>query len=552
MGTGLTDLPNQATVTYNGISFGSHSNVKAKSEFVYDEADRTVKGHKHVITVSAIVTPDDSESSLDVTLQDMRTALAEVGQRLTVESTGFGNLYINQTNGQKDIAFGPKPRILEWSPVGNNQAAEVVWMVETVVSPCPETADTGLMTFNYEVSHSINDRGFTTRTISGSIEIAMTREGRNIPDSADNYRHLIRPTNIPNFKRESQNYALSSDKKTLTFSIVDREIESPNAWPAGVVGMEARHAIDWKRRGRSRTMVPNIITANITLAANQPRTRAWVIFRSIFQTRLARVLNGAPDQFAIVESLTADEDLFGPTITFSIGYRVRVMDPVKLFENTSMFTPLGGAWETWKTSMAVPESDRGYANRTAPATDDKIIDLCYTTPATVPVNYVNPYPPVQPFLVFCNQAPDPRYSWIRFDASITDETETNTYVVKTLGSATVTPNTFFSNDPNATIETISTDTEYVDVQGVPGQRFRWKGVAERYGYRIPKPHLRVIGANGETVEVKLIGKPLFVHKLVGVYYCIPVYTAAWNFEYEVVSRPSKQSGSEPAEQTLAE
>lgn len=546
MGTGGIYYDNQGTISYNGVRFGSHSKLKISTAFEMDSAGRTVTAHRHNMTVSAIVTPDDAEG-LDPTMEDLRFLLSQAGGALVIDQTGFGSLYVNGTVGTSDLGFGPKPRVLEWAPIGNNLAAEVVWQCEFMTSPCPDTADSGLMAFNYAVDYQINNKGYSTRTVSGALQIGMTRDGRTIPDTADAYREQIRVDAPANFKRTNQNYSLSEDKRTLQFAITDTEIESPNAWPAGVTEIDVRHRVRWAKRGRARKLLPNSITANITLAPDQPRARAWEIFRQIFLQRIgvAQQNTGTP---VILESLECIEDLYGTNLSFSIEYTITA-ELSTFFTLTQVLAPISIDWQAWKQTMLLTESLRGPADLSHQPSEDRIVDICDTSPTTAQP-YNQPFiPPIIGFQAYCNQRPSPEFSYIRFDATITDETETNTFLVKTLGAPSVTPNQFTSSDTSASIETVSSDALNLEIQGNPYMRFRWKGVAERVGYKIPKPHLTHIGEGASRVPVKLIGKPVFMLRYDGMIFCQPRYTAAWNFLYEVAERPQSLNsrGQDPIE-----
>ena len=133
----------------------------------------------------------------------------------------------------------------------------------------------------YTIDWDINDGQFTTRIVSGYLEINNTRgqgQAGEVSHNADSLRETLanlHPT-LPNFHR-SQHYTESVDKKRLNFSIVDRQIESPNAYPKGVTNISGKHRVRWAR-GKEGAVLANFLTIELELDQRSHPLTAFVIF----------------------------------------------------------------------------------------------------------------------------------------------------------------------------------------------------------------------------------------------------------------------------------
>jgi hypothetical protein len=432
------------TLEYNGYAFGERTQTSVSEELVYDDADRTVVYHNIKLNAKTIVTPDGNDSDTNRSMQKVRELLTQAGARLKIDNRGFGTKLDINGSGVKDVAFGPKPRMLSWVPVGNDQAAEVEWECETRIPFCQSGSSpryTGFSTFNYTIDYSISDKGFTTRTIAGYIEIAMTRNGRNLPDTADRYREKLRVLKPRNFKR-SQDFSLSADKRRLNFTFVDTEIESQRPYPPGVVEISGRHRVRWDRSRIKR--IGNTFSLDVEVAHDKPKLLAWEIFNAMLTRRLDKVRES--NRTVFLEGLDIDEDLFTNRISFSVNYRVQA-DLSEIFNLSGLFNAPNYDWRRWEDSMNDIHSLRGISKLSHSQYEDRITDLCDQHASTFQfVDRVYIAPTAQPPKL-CNKKPPASKSWLYFDASLTNVDDTNTYFEHTLGSAPITDEAF---DPSAT------------------------------------------------------------------------------------------------------
>lgn len=532
-------------ISYNGYTFPTYSHVTVDSGMQYDDAERTVLYHRYTVRVQMTIVAEGSDTYVGQNYQRIRQLLSKSGGPFIINHRGFGpELTVNyNTGGPKDVAFGPKPRVLRWNPVGDTNAVEVDWECEICLPACEGLGGvrfSGLSTLNYAVSYRINMMGYTTRTVSGYLEIAMTRDGRNIPDTADAYRDFVVIDKPYNFQRETT-WSLSQDKRRAEFTITDSEIESPNAYPAGVIRIRANHRVGWTRRALAT--LPNTVSASITLAPGQPRGRAWAIFRAIVAQRIAFA---AAPAFVFFESMEVSEEIYDNTVSFSLSYRLYFGEGSALseiFTATGLFSVPAGDWVTWAQSVAPLQSHRGRAQLTHNATEDQILDLCTDTvlPST-PNPYFPPTNPPSPMRRFCNARPDPKVSYIRFEGAVSTIEDTPSTVQITLGADDLRINPFDPADPtDANGQTdAAKNIKRIIESAASNMEFEWVGYAERVGYDIPRPGKITLG--GVTLVRR--GKGVFRKKFLGMHFCQPVYGAAWRFRYVVDTRPSNVPASD--------
>src|SRR5690554_4479025 len=129
------DLPKVGVISYNGYSFDATAQTRVTGRPEYDRAGRTVTHVVWTFRVSAFVAPRPGQDNADTALEDVRRRLSQPGQALTVTGKGFGLLDLNLA-GARDVVWGPKPRVLDWEPVGGGRVARVEWHCEAAVPEC--------------------------------------------------------------------------------------------------------------------------------------------------------------------------------------------------------------------------------------------------------------------------------------------------------------------------------------------------------------------------------------------------------------------------------
>ncbi len=530
-------------VTYNGYTFGPYSDIKVSMAMQDDDSGRTTLYLRYKVKVESTIYAESSDTvgKAGSHFDRIRRKLSEKGAPLVISHKAFSlnDVTANAVTGITDVAYGPHPRVIDWEALAPENACHVVWECDFCLPICQGARTFGLMALNYSITYRIDTAGFTTRTISGYLEIAMTRKGRAIPDTADAYRDKVIIAPLPNFQRE-HSWSISSDKRRADFTIVDTEIRGPNIYPANVVNIQASHSASWRRDHGQAAKIPQIIRANITLTKGTPRSQAWEIFKSIVQQRTAGKL-------VFIEALNVDEQLFGAEMSFSIQFRTLITEPDEaiataapyMFSATGIGQPLQtGSWAEWKQSVSGVQSHRGLANLKHDPKDDQIIDPCAGefTPTSGDASgriVYTPQPRTNTYLR--NEKPQPRKSYTRFEAYLgIDEDNPSTSQVP-VAEDDIKRGVFKPEEQQANLGGTERSLAVGRfVESAAGNiEVTYRGIAERVGYPIPRPDtLRV---NGVVLQRR--GKGNFVQKFCGNVLGQPVYQAAWNFRYVCASRP---------------
>lgn len=417
----MAPLPMIGELSYNGVQFDSASTVEVSCEFTKDAAGRTTTTRQITLDIDGWLAPIQDERDVDALV----VALSKQGGPLIYEGNGFP-IRVNvegDPNTSTDVNFGPSPKIFDFTPKGGGTAAKIKWQVTTWIPACTTTSNTfgSLQEFNYQVSWSTKPSGYTIRAITGHFKVPLGRftpsaltTSRTVEGNADNYREAIfdKFPQPVGWKRSS-NFTLSADKSAETFSITDEEIESENPWPRFATNVQARHRIAWNLRGGGR--IQNRISATITMRQGFDAGAAHFVFRQLCDRRLGSALRLAKMNGGIVliESMEADEDLYGKSHQFSVGYRVTMKLPSlqqgrgnsKSSSNSSLIvlgekflilsafnSPIAtNTWEQWNESMADsaytpgPHGPRGTGGPAGTTWGtDRIVDLCDGAGAQVP------------------------------------------------------------------------------------------------------------------------------------------------------------------------
>lgn len=527
-------MNNVGTLIYNDYEFDASSKVTVQSEMVQDEAQRTVTYQRQTITVRATIANDNST---DTDLETVKALLGEQGAGLRFVNRGFGDdVLINVPGGVKDLKFGPVPKILSWEPIGSHNACEIEWQVVIHVPHCAHTVRRkGVLAFNYEVDFSI-DRGNTTRTISGYLEIAQTRNARRAPECADLYRDLLRPGLPDGFDRK-HNYRISKDKSRLDFTITDTQVNSKFAYPAGVISATGRHRVSWSRNNRGATTLRNSISMELEMVPGVSQAQAWAIFGQIVKKRIdwAKRQNRLP---VLLDELIAEEDIWGRSSSFSVGYRVLRTCGACLAKHAGLWQPIDTDWRRWRLSMASIFNERGHAQLGWPS-GDAIIDLCGQVSPIAQADYSRT--PAEPRValaaVFKNDYPPPDTSYIKYEQTLVPMRERpvqrQSYLQETEASSDL-----IGSDPEERTPFNFGNTGGTSDTIQEGGRSRYSvqlvGSGQRAGYPIPRPSLESIGRQSATETMFKM-----MQSVVGNWFGVPIYQGYWVGNYIVGNGPGE-------------
>ena len=530
-----------ARVSYGNVEFRRPSKVTISATPVKDDDQATIRYTRYEIQVDAVVEAG-LDVTLDATMTELRRALTRPGNELIVEDTGFGLIHVKasglqdeQEAGQpvatQDVMGGPFPELLSFEPLGGSRSAQISWRVVASFNDCEYAKRRNILSYSYTITTDIDSKGLTTRSVSGSVVMVPKRIGRSIKSTAEKYRYLIPVKVPPGFRRESQSFRLSPDRTTLSFDVRDTEIDSPNAYPAGVADIDATHSLSWNRsRSASAT---GTISATITLIPGQPRSRAYEAFKEIVKERLTAARLSSKG--VLLESLNVAENLFSHSTNFSVRYRVyhTLKD---LLEEMGFFQPLGTKWDAWAKSMVVPWSPHGVAALVAIDDEDIIIDQCGGWPRTRLEKSITPTMRYYRIAAIKNGLPDPANSYLNYYLSSEIQEDSEAARQKPAGAQP--PQGGDQGNSNAKQKavqnygTASGTNDIIQIAARPSYSARLIGWAVRGAYPIAKPKLKKIG-DRDAIEVAA----RFRQEVVGKYFGLPVYRAAWDIRYMLDNSP---------------
>ena len=514
---------------YNGYQFDGAIAVKVNAEMAWDEAQRTIIYQRVKIEVEGTI---QNDFGTDTDHLFLRRRLSQVGRELRFTGQGHGDIVVNVgVGGVRDVKWGPKPQVFSWEPIGAQNACKVSWEVVTCIPLCDYAeAFAGVMSINYEVSYAVSDRGYTSRTIAGYLELAMTRVGNTIPDNADAYRNLVNPTKPLAYKR-TQTWNVNKAKDRIDFSITDSQIESPNAYPAGVVNIEVDHNIRWQRANRGAMTLRGSIEGSIEMAADQPPSTAWGWFLLIVQNRIAHTkARGFP---VFLDGVRVTESLFGRKVRGSVEYRILACLS-DLLKASGLWQPVGLNWADWETSMAPNVfHERGYSKLQNLPSNDTIIDLCgglfnnLTEPQLVADTIYQ-----DKDLGLSNDVPPPERSWLSYDVYV--EPYRTRPVSRQSLLQSETPNVIVDPQDYTGFEFVAPigDDDVLQVGGTDRYGVRIVGLGTRASWPIPRPS--ILQWEGQDIEETHTD---FQQRIVGDYFGQPVYQAAFSTEYVAKNAP---------------
>lgn len=530
----MAGLPAVGTFSYGGYTFDGASEIKARIVFIKDDAGRTVVCHENTFDIRSTITADSGTT--DSSLMAIRAALSKQGQELKFINRGFGtDIWINRPGGGglRDMRWGPIPEELSWESVGSSQACEIEWRVKTYIPVCNASGvhrTTGIMAVNYDCSFQIED-GFTTRIITGYLEIAQTRILRSVPDCADLYREFINPEPPAGFKRTAD-YQVDAAKSRLNFTITDTENRSKNAYPPGVVSIKSEHRSNWTRSNESGAKIQNSISANITLARGIPNTQAWVIFGGIVSQR---VIAGAlaSGKIPFLQSLSVEEDIYSYSSSFQASYWV-LGNPQDFLQKSGLWKPLPGNWQQWQKSLASSMFDpRGTAGLVLSPGNDAIVDICGGQPVDVSSVANATGKGNVPISPFQNKKPPIANSYLKYKmqaVTTAQNSSTTQSIMQAPNAATGSVSMLDQQGPNYGPRGGTADI--IQKSGRDSYEVTLVGMAVRAAYLIPKPLLQQVGGL-PAVEIS----SAFAQEAVGNYFGVPVFRAAWKIVYKIAASP---------------
>ncbi len=331
---GLTDragapFPDVGQLAYNGVVFNCLFKSKVTGRAVKDMAVRTVKYVEWTIEVDGVVTLDTNQTTIDNQMTSIKFLLNQQAGILTYRGRGLGQVVVNTPGGAlRDVAWGPKPEVLDFQPLGASRSALVKWTVTTCLpvlkepKPLPPPGPAGgvvvdtnlvigdlvaqdipapvlntppVIQFNEETTISYDDEGYSTLSIKGTLEVPLTRNSvndRSVPGTVDNFRHkfmdqVANNIDLRRFRIPKRTFNESRDKRTLEWEFVAEELP-PMPLPPGAASARGRYTVRPFKDGPSVLKWVCSLTCTYTIRADQPRWVAWWAFISLMKFRMAQ------------------------------------------------------------------------------------------------------------------------------------------------------------------------------------------------------------------------------------------------------------------------
>lgn len=471
----MSALPTIGEVSYNGFVFPVETEtLSARITPVPDATGRAVKYTTFSFTILTRITGlNDTQMVL------LRRKLTTYGAPFRYSAKGLGSFIIN-VGTAKDVAWGPKPQELNFKPLGGT-AYELVWRVDVALPDCADAQFDGQpMERSYSVQFATDYAGYTTRTITGHIQVPAYRlaDGVRVTDSVDKYwPDIIPPVPYGPWKRTFGPRTISPDRTRLDFSIIDTE-QGENAMPPWVVAASGNHSLSTTNKGFGYWL--NTINAEYELAKDAPEP-LWPVkyfLTVLVKQRLdaaspnrgnepPRPPNPAPGgaiagpplappvqpppQLANVgnddQKISApipvsfsmtEPEIYGHrkyALSISWTYACSLKD---IFVYNGLWRPVDNDWRTWAATMASSVfHPRGSARMEFVAEDDRIVSLCKTQDDSgnmLTANQPIPRPSLLPKDIIASVFPAPSkdQSWLYYEQEIFIETDSGTVPVRLL------------------------------------------------------------------------------------------------------------------------
>lgn len=392
------------TVDYNGVQFGGSDATYAslpptyslRSTPQWDSSGRSIMWVDCILQVNCIFF-GANESYMGNSMRAIRLALMTPGKTLKLMGLGSGFDWINYAGAATrsgdvlDIANGPKTLDLQQNSFGQ-LAWELIWVVKFSVVPCVTTGEgvqaLAFMAFNFSTTWRNDFEGYSSRIIQGSVLIPNNRTAaspKTVQHVAEETRGQIVVAIPPGFKRVDNTWSESEDHQTLSFSIIDEQLQG-DPYPPGITAADGNFSFISGGAGNI-SMSQAVCTLNMTLktAYNKPRNLAGQIFMAAVLSKQTQLQAGATPTIVVVpihlsisngrfDSARITQASMSWHITKSFAACLAaagIWDPVDLSSIS-----LDGSYTQWRASMTALWGNRGTAGLVGSATEAVIIDLC--------------------------------------------------------------------------------------------------------------------------------------------------------------------------------
>lgn len=548
-------INDSGTVAYNGFGFPALRQVKLEQQMQYDGADRALAYSVYKLEVYFWAW-GSTESALAADMETIRDRLSQPGGRLTITGLGYGDIDIDGVNEQ-DLRWGPHPKLLRLGQLGGYQALEGWWTCEFALNDCFEGSAGGrglFVALNYDVVFAADERGLSTRVLTGYLQIANSKRAvgdRAVAVTADDvYFRAIAPV-PPGFKRTQQQRKLDASRLREDFTLVDTELDTDDALPPGIAAGQLTFAIE---NGEEMNFQQWEFSISAVMDRLRGMDRSWA-YKKWFE-----ILDGTVANMRAQLSPSENDCIIPLRIRIENekwGLETRFFASFRIFRSIQTILQLSQIWEPvpnsnyqlWASSMAAAWTG-GISSPRFQASSDAIVDLCHqrlggltlsTTQATpgsdIPTSYIS-----------CDDVTESS-SWLTYDNRLESETDYRTsyhqpaeaYTPSMLQDKNIST---LDGDP-AIAQLTRAKTSTVQYHGTPGMKVCMKGKAVRLKFKPLPPDLAQVGG----YQVKLIRQKVDGPRLLGYNGPCPLYGLTWERCYLITDTPAttprqsrKQSG----------
>lgn len=330
--TGPCLLSDVGKLSYNNCTFSPLFATNIDGKVVRDAANRTNKYMEYTLVADGYVTLANANANqlgaggglgigINSTMLTLRQLLTEPGGPLVYQGRGFdlvvnsqgagggipigggGNIGANINTSPYDVAWGPQPELLEFQPLGGGLSAKVQWKV-TVRIPEVKKKGEGILQLNYETSASYNEEGFSKLSVSGTLEIPMTRfpnrAVRTINFTADDYRRFLEKRiltgiDLSRFRLTDREFSVSRDKRTLEWRVEAQEKPYMDL-PENCAVARGTYSVRKLSKGYGMVRWLCTLKAKYVVRADAPRRSAWVAFLALLRFRMSQAAAGSLPQ----------------------------------------------------------------------------------------------------------------------------------------------------------------------------------------------------------------------------------------------------------------
>ncbi len=306
--TGDALLQDSGELSYNSVVFSVLYKSEISGEIKQDQAGRTVEVCEYTLSAEGIVSMAQN-TALEVNFIQLRKLLEQQGGQLTYKNRGFGNLVVNQNDGAglRDFAWGPKPEVLFFQPLGNGLTAMVRWRCKFTISEQTKGGD-GVLQFSYSCGVSFDEDFYSLINFKGVFEVPLTRANvgsRVIPTAvADTFRAtwLNLKLDATKYRVKNRSFDESADRRRIDWSYSFEELPPQNL-PPGAPRARGTFDVQPIKQGGQAFVLLGImwscsLKVSYTIRKDLPRRQAMWLFLQLLQFRMNASRNGTFPGFA--------------------------------------------------------------------------------------------------------------------------------------------------------------------------------------------------------------------------------------------------------------